>query len=71
MTYIRTHHKARVRDALLHALSAIDLAVEYMDDIVEYNQRHDAFPFHTLQLIDDVDLLNIYTRQIERIVKEL
>jgi len=63
-----------VEGAILNLLDAsehIDEAVEHMQQIVNDNQREGIRTLSTLQLIDNLDLLHIYTLQIERIAKEM
>lgn len=69
MTYINVRYQDSARDMLLEAVENLYTACGYIDRIIADNEGITSD--YTLLMIDDADLLTIYIRQIERIVKEV
>lgn len=63
------YSKEESKRALLNALGELDQAEYWMQIVRHDNQDHDRG--YVLRLIDNLDLIHVYIRQIERIVKEI
>ncbi len=63
--------KIEIRDSLYRALAELDHAEDGMQHNINDVVNNEPADNYTLGMIDNLDLIRVYIRQIERIVKEV